>query len=83
MMTSSWLRRCLNIGLASSLAMGGVIASSGDYTLAKNNSDGVLRTERSVATPKSVIQGSAPNDLDALRDGDSRWEYILVVQSLH
>jgi len=79
-MTSSWLRWCLNIGLASSLAMGGVIASSADYALSKNTSDGTRRTERSVTTPKNVIQGSAP---DALKDQDSRPEYRLVVQSLH
>lgn len=81
MMTSSWLRWCLNLRLASSLAMGGVIASSADYALAKNNPAGTLRTESSVTTPKSVIQGPAPNNLD-LKDQDSRREYILLVQSL-
>ena len=76
MMTSSWLRRCLNIGLASSLAMGGIIASSGDYALSKNNFDATLRTERSVATPNIAIQDVFPADTD------SPSESILVVQSL-
>jgi hypothetical protein len=62
--------------------MGGVIASSGDYTLAKNNSDGVLRTERSVATPNIAIQGSVTENLVVPDKPDSRAEYILVFQSL-
>lgn len=52
-MAQSWSGWCWQLGLASSLSIGGAIASCGDDALAQSNivGDGTLGAESSVVTP--------------------------------
>ena len=62
-MTQSWSSCCWKLGLASSLAIGGAIASE-DCTFAQVTPDATLEAESSVITPNVVINGIPSDQID-------------------
>jgi filamentous hemagglutinin family protein len=63
-MTQTWGSKCLKLGLASCLAIGAALVYFEDCIFAQVTSDSTLGAERSVVTPKVVINGVPSDRID-------------------